>query len=526
MAWRSLNNAGLDDAIKSIRVFGKIVDNLDVGVVLIGKKMELLALNDQMRKWFPQIKKCKNHLCYQTFDCPPKKERCNICPTLKTFKDGKAHELFADRVRQGGLVKYRIVSLPVKNGVGKIIAALEMLEDITAREKAKSDLELQAWGLKKANEGIRLLYKELESRNEELQKLDQLKSDFVSTVSHELKTPLSIVKEGISLMRDGVIGDINEKQVRMLDITSNNIDRLSRIISDLLDVSRIEFGKMQLRREMVDLRELVKQVAVSFEPKLNKVKIQLAIPLAKVMVFADPGKLTQVFLNLIGNAIKFTDKGHIEVGFIENPREIECCVADTGSGIDKKDLPKVFGKFEQFGRVDGAGEKGTGLGLSIVKGIVEIHHGKIWVESEVGKGSRFIFTIPKYSSDEVFRKRLESFVEDNLKEHHQTSIISIALRDLGSPKKNVDGKILKAAEGVMFNNLRSEKDFTLMGHGIIAVALDDCGKHAALRVGERLIKNLREHLVSNTLTKKIRVDFVVKTSPDDGVNFEKLVKIK
>ena len=112
-------------------------------------------------------------------------------------------------------------------------------------------------------------------------------------------------------------------------------------------------------------------------------------------MYADKDRIIQVFTNLVGNALKFTKQGRIEISVVDRTDVVECGVYDTGPGITKEDLPLIFSKFQQFSRIAGSGEKGTGLGLSITKGIIELHKGKIWVESEVGQGSKFTFTLPK-----------------------------------------------------------------------------------------------------------------------------------
>ncbi|MDD4909721.1 MAG: ATP-binding protein [Candidatus Omnitrophica bacterium] len=269
----------------------------------------------------------------------------------------------------------------IKDGAGRIAHFLAVKEDITAR--------------KKAEQALREAKEELEKKNRELSKLDELKSDFISTVSHELRTPLSIIKEGIGLVLDGITGEINEKQKNVLSASSSNIDRLARIINELLDISKIEAGKVELNRRQVNIADLARQVAASFEPKIKEAGLRLMeeFPEEAADAYVDPDKIVQVFTNLVGNALKFTRLGHIKISIQKKDRGVECSVSDTGAGITKEDLPKVFDKFQQFSRTTGSGEKGTGLGLSIAKGIVEMHGGKIWVESELGKGTKFSFTL-------------------------------------------------------------------------------------------------------------------------------------
>lgn len=232
----------------------------------------------------------------------------------------------------------------------------------------------------------------------EEKEIELLKDEFISTVSHELRTPLSIAREGVSIVLDGITGEINKKQRDILSTARGNIDRLARIIDNLLDISRIEAGKMELQRRMVNIDELAKGVIAVFEPKIKAkgLELRLKIPREEVGVYADKDKIIQVFTNLIGNALKFSEKGFIEVGIQKKNDVVECFVQDSGIGISESDIPKVFNKFEQFGRVIGGGERGTGLGLSIAKGIIEKHKGSIRVESAPEKGSKFTFCLPVY----------------------------------------------------------------------------------------------------------------------------------
>lgn len=231
----------------------------------------------------------------------------------------------------------------------------------------------------------------------ELKSLAELKTEFISTVSHELRTPLSITKEGLSLIMDRIPGAINERQSVILTAAKNNIDRLARIIDDLLDISTIESGRMRLKREQVNIVEVLKPIIAGFEPRAKEKNLELKTKFSSenIALFAEQDKIIQIFTNLIGNALKFTAKGWIKISLKELKDSIECSVADTGIGISENDLPKVFDKFQQFRRSVGPGEKGTGLGLSIVRGLVDAHQGKIWVESKQGSGTKFTFILPK-----------------------------------------------------------------------------------------------------------------------------------
>ena len=238
----------------------------------------------------------------------------------------------------------------------------------------------------------------LKKANEKLKEFDRLKSDFLSTVSHELRTPLSIISEGISLCLSEIAGKITSEQKEIMINIEESIEYLKRLIRDLLDLSKIEANKIDLYRTSFDLCETIRKIKNDFESKISEAKIKLIInqPEKPVKLFADKDKIKQIFNNLISNAIRFTDpKGKITITIQELEDVIECRVADTGIGIAKKDIPKLFSKFEQIGRAKKSGYKGTGLGLPITKGLIEKHGGKITVESEVGKGTSFIFTLKK-----------------------------------------------------------------------------------------------------------------------------------
>ncbi|NQT25979.1 response regulator [candidate division KSB1 bacterium] len=241
---------------------------------------------------------------------------------------------------------------------------------------------------------------ELKTANKKLQELDHLKSDFLSTVSHELRTPIAIMREGVSLCLDGVAGEINETQKELLSDTQQNIDRLARLVTDLLDISKIEADKIKLRRSAVDMRLITKKVYEYYITQANERKIdfEVELPDQSISLYADEDKMFQIYQNLVSNALRYTESGgKVKISLKENAREIICTVADTGIGIAKGNIGKLFSKFEQFGRLEGPGYKGTGLGLAIAKGLVEKHGGRIWVDSKLGEGTSFYFAMKKLS---------------------------------------------------------------------------------------------------------------------------------
>lgn len=245
------------------------------------------------------------------------------------------------------------------------------------------------------------LAREFNLMSERLKELDQMKSDFVSSVTHELRSPLLSLKMYIDLFFKGTTGTLNDKQKEYLDIMKTCTTRLSRFIDDLLDVAKIERGKMEITPQKIEAIPIIREIAILFKPQVETKGIKLIEDISPdlPLIFADPERIKQVLTNLISNAVKFTPKdGSITVEAILNKslKCVEISVADTGMGIPKDQLDSVFNKFEQVkdARNSIKGPKGTGLGLAIVKGILEAQGGTIKVTSEVGKGSKFIFTLP------------------------------------------------------------------------------------------------------------------------------------
>ena len=244
--------------------------------------------------------------------------------------------------------------------------------------------------------------------------IDRMKSEFISTTSHELRTPLAAIKESVMLVADEAAGTINPQQGHFLGIAKRNIDRLAALISDLLDISRIENGNLKLKKVKTEIKALIAKTVESLDmiARKNKINIIQEIEDGLPDIECDVDRITQVLINLIGNSLKFTSAGGtITVvsrqssavskdeklstnDYSLSTKYIEISVKDTGVGIDEKDIAKLFSR---FGQLDGSLTRragGTGLGLAISKDLVEMHGGKIWVESELGKGSTFRFTLP------------------------------------------------------------------------------------------------------------------------------------
>jgi len=246
-----------------------------------------------------------------------------------------------------------------------------------------------------AIENIRLV-----ELNEKLKELDEMKRDFVSNVTHELKSPLTAIQSCVEFLLKKRGGELTRFQMDYLVMVQNNSARLTRFITQLLDISRIEAAHLDLYKEEVSLPNLAQEIALLFGPYADEkdVKIRVSAHPDMPEIMADQDKIKQVLTNLISNALKFTDQGEIIMYISDKPDCIEVKVSDTGVGIPKEAIPKLFDKFYQVKETHKVKKYGgTGLGLAIVKGIVDAHGGRVSVESEVGKGTQFTFTLPKYT---------------------------------------------------------------------------------------------------------------------------------
>ena len=235
----------------------------------------------------------------------------------------------------------------------------------------------------------------LEHANDEIQRVQAVREEFTSIVSHELRAPLGIIREGVAIVADGVEGPVNDAQKRTLDVVIRNTTRMGRLITNVLDFSRIESGRLQVQLERVDMNEVVSEAFVLMRTAAERKGIgyTLFVPDRAVSAECDAERMKQVITNLIDNAIKFTDRGGVEVRLTAGDETMIVEVADTGPGIRPEDRERIF---ERFGQADQPkkGIRGTGLGLTICKYIVERHSGAIMLRSQVGKGTTFSVELP------------------------------------------------------------------------------------------------------------------------------------
>lgn len=229
-----------------------------------------------------------------------------------------------------------------------------------------------------------------------LQEVDDLKSDFFSHMSHELRTPLTSIKVGTEMLLEGLGGELTQKQQHIMSIVAKESDRLIELVNSLLDLSKMEAGMLEYQFKPTDLASLVKKALESLAPLIEEKKIAINNRIGNLQpVTVDQERILQVLRNIIGNAIKFNHiNGEICIEATMKVNEIEVAVKDTGPGIPKRDLERIFMKFQQVISSKGESKKGTGIGLATVKQVILAHGGKVWATSQIGKGSTLHITLP------------------------------------------------------------------------------------------------------------------------------------
>ena len=226
---------------------------------------------------------------------------------------------------------------------------------------------------------------------------NRAKSEFVSFVAHELRTPMTSIRGYAEMLGKGMIGELNEQQADFVDTISSNVERMQILVSDLQDVARIETDQMRLEPKMINLNDSLESALKSTQGQMESREQTLTVDVPQDLpdVKADPARVTQILINLLSNACKYTPEGgHIEVKAWPNGNFIYCAVADDGFGISEEDQAKLFTKFFRSENPDVRNMPGTGLGLCITKNLIELQGGEIILESEIGKGTTFTFTVP------------------------------------------------------------------------------------------------------------------------------------
>ena len=322
------------------------------------------------------------------------RERFALLETgIETRKKGGLDAVLAIRTNQGLILSAQISSLIAQmRGQENRLLAERSLRAKQSERRAFIVVLLSVFLAMIAVLGsVFLVFRDLTRRRQ----IERMKSEFVSVVSHELRTPLTSIHGSLSLLASGFLGTTSEKGKRMLDIAVINTDRLIRLLNDILDVEKLDSGSAEMHRRLCNAGELMRGSADVMRPMAQKHGIALDVVESEVSFWGDPDRLAQCLTNLLSNAIKFSDAGgRVTLRAAPSDGELRFEVADQGRGIPWSNQASIFERFQQVDASDSRKKGGTGLGLAISRSIVQQHGGKIWVESQLGKGSKFFFTIP------------------------------------------------------------------------------------------------------------------------------------
>jgi signal transduction histidine kinase/DNA-binding NarL/FixJ family response regulator len=387
-----------------------------------------------------------------------------------------------------------------------------------------------------------LLYEEIKEKNIMLEKLEKLKSEFISIVSHELRTPLTSIKNSLDIILSGKAGEITKNMDNFLNMAKRNVTRLSGIINDLLDLSKIEAGKMEYRFEPLNVAEPINFVVSTFLnlAEQKNIKLEAEVEENLPVVYGDIQRLEQILSNLVSNAVKFTeDNGNINVSAklidaknlnetafytdskILKPVELEkeyvkISIKDTGIGIKQNDIPKVFDKFQQIENSLSRKVGGTGLGLSIAKQLIDAHKGYIWLESEEGRGSAFSFVLPVLNSNVDFAIELENLIQKSKYSHSNFAILFI--KDLHQDEKSIIKDIVRD-KTIIFR--KSDEAKVFFNDGELKIIVENTGRKGL----DSLLEKLKT-LIKESKTDQCDGRILIGTSifPDNGTEFDELVK--
>ena len=280
---------------------------------------------------------------------------------------------------------------PVKSPDGRTTSAV--IRDVTEREKAETGFrEMQS----RLTAELSAANRQLELRTDEAERANRLKSEFLASISHELRTPLHTIIGFSQLLAEELEGPLNEKQKRFVEHVHRDSFHLLELINEVLDISKIEAGRLDLHREVFNAVEAVREVLATIAPgaEAKQISLQMSDD-APLHLYADRLRVKQILLNLLSNAVKFTpEHGVISVECCQEDGAAAFAITDSGLGIRQEDQEVIFDKFHQVGPTTKGVREGTGLGLAITKHLVEEHGGSVQVESQLGCGSRFSFTLP------------------------------------------------------------------------------------------------------------------------------------
>jgi hypothetical protein len=336
---------------------------------------------------------------------------------LENLHDDNDQELRGEKTyltRDGRQIVVSLHTSAIENAAGKTVGLISVARDITARKKVEKALEI-------ANE-------KLQRKNDKLAELTETAHRFVDNVSHEFRTPLTVIKEFTSILSDGLGGPVTCEQSEYLRIIGDAVQDLAQMVDDLLDTSRLKAGTLRVDRRRCGVGEILRSVRPMLENRAAAKNISLIDEIAPDVddVFADREKAARALINLAINAIKFSPEGsQVTIRAAEgDDGRVEIGVTDQGPGLSKDDLNVIFERFTQVGDTVGARAKGFGLGLSIAKDLIWLNLGRVRVDSEPGRGSTFCFALPRYDWRDIVR----SYFDQLLAGEEETVVSALEVR--------------------------------------------------------------------------------------------------
>ncbi len=371
--------------IESVRGYQEdIIETIPSTIIVVNRNLEILYAN---RNYYAKSIKRERDVIGEKLS--------RVFPQIlieKTRIEDKIREVFltgapyeGDQLRYPGGLFYFYKIYPLKDDGESISKVVIFMEDIT--------------DLTRLEEELKNSYIKLENAYEELKEADAMKSEFISTASHELRTPLTVINSYIEMFEEGLLGKLSDTQLEKIRVIGSQTHHMIRLVEDMLDTSRLESKKLKIHMDTMRLDEIAKKSLedLSRLAGLKEHIVSMNIDRGLPEIRGDERRVRQVFDNLLTNAIKYTpNKGRIDVKIENEPLQVRVSITDNGIGVARKDHDKIFEKFFTGSGSSLTRESGRmGLGLAIAKSIVEAHKGRIWVESDLGKGSTFTFIIPK-----------------------------------------------------------------------------------------------------------------------------------